>query len=58
MSLLGLYLLFGAGVYTGIACTRLDTFKGQSTWSVVKGLILCWLLWPAGLAVVITQQGK
>lgn len=56
MALLGIYLLFGLGVYTGIACSRLHTFKGASTFSIVKGLILGFLLWPVGLAVVITKQ--
>lgn len=56
MSLLAIYLLFGLGVYTGVSVSRLSTFKGASTFSIVKGALLGFLLWPVGLAVLVTQQ--
>lgn len=54
MSLLGLYLVFGAGVYAGLSCANFSSFSGASAFSVAKGVLLGFLLWPAGLAVAVT----
>lgn len=52
MSLLGAYLLIGVGVYLGVAASHMETFNGASTFSIIKGAVLGFLLWPVGLAIV------
>ena len=56
MGLLGLYVLFGAGVYVGVACSRLASFRDATKFAIFRGILLGFFLWPVGIAIVATEQ--
>lgn len=52
------YLIFGCGVYCGIACTRIGTFKDATPTQILKGWLFGVLLSPVALAITFRQESK
>ena len=46
------WLLVGFGVYAGMACSRLKTFGRAGCLSILRGILMGVVLWPAALCLV------
>lgn len=43
------YLIFGCGMYVGMALNNPQSFTKADSASLIRGAILCFLIWPIGL---------
>ncbi len=48
-----LYLLFGLGIYFGMALNNTKSFKEAKIIHIFNGLVICWLLWPIGVLLKV-----
>lgn len=46
---LALYLAIGLGMYIGMYLNNPMSFTNASAASLLRGVLLCWILWPIGL---------
>jgi len=50
------YMTFGIGFYIGASVCDLESFKGASGFSVLKGFIFGFALWPLALYWIIYNK--
>lgn len=52
------YLLVGLGVWLAASAANMESFRGASVISILRGLLLGLLLWPIGLVVLAHVNNK
>ena len=56
------YLSFGLGMYIGMCLNNPKSFTDADTASLLRGLLLCWILWPLGLItkliIILTEPSE
>lgn len=45
------YLIFGAGLYIGLALNSYTSFMDADAGALLRGFLLCFIFWPIGLVI-------
>lgn len=53
IDLIILYFVFGAGLYTGLTLNNPMSFVDASLASLLRGLLLGFIVWPVGIIVQV-----